>query len=119
MWSSSGTMRTIGPEGRQTWLRDSCSWMSFDFRHDPTILPVILLDHEGELTFSDDVVVIFMPSAKGGIFGPRESGERMEVQAVNGQTKKICQPSHRQGSRCMAEIGRKRHPRMNEVDENF
>ena len=54
-----------------------------------TILLVQFLDFESELPFLHDFVVEFMPSADGCVFGPGEIGERVKVEAVDGETQGV------------------------------
>lgn len=57
-----------------------------------TIFLVHFLYGESELTFTDYLMIILMPSADGRIFRTREFGKWMEVKTIHDQAEQVCQP---------------------------
>lgn len=55
----------------------------------PTILLVIFLNNKSELTFSDNLVIVLMPSADSRILGTWEPCKRMEIESIDDENKEI------------------------------
>lgn len=109
-----------GPWISQTKLRILSAAMVLSAQHTGlTIFLVILLNDEGKLTISNDLVIILMPPADGSIFWTGEFGEGMEVQAVGDQSENICQTSHKKDNDSLAGEGRESHLGMIVYNVNY